>query len=117
MFGGARNSHIRGGALKELDRRLRLVEHDLGRARNSVASRATSTRDEVTEAVSSALAALVDRFQSPSVRKGATEFATHAVDFGNDAWRRVSKEAGHRPLVTLGAALGVGLLIGTLIRR
>jgi hypothetical protein len=42
----------------------------------------------------------------------AAKIGSEAAKLGNDALRRLAREVGHRPLVTLGVAIGVGILVG-----
>jgi ElaB/YqjD/DUF883 family membrane-anchored ribosome-binding protein len=42
----------------------------------------------------------------------AAELRNEVAKLGNDALRRLSNEVEHRPLVTLGVAVGVGILLG-----
>ena len=117
MFGQSRNSHARLPNARELDRRLRSIEHGLDHTATRGASRAVGATDYVTEAVASTLNSLADRFHGRSIGDDAAKFGGEAVKFGNNALRRVSKEVSHRPLLTLAVALGVGVLVAVAIHR
>jgi ElaB/YqjD/DUF883 family membrane-anchored ribosome-binding protein len=47
----------------------------------------------------------------------AAKIGNEAARLGNDALRRLSKEVEQRPLVLLGVAVGVGILVGLVSRR
>jgi hypothetical protein len=117
MFGQSRNSHARSVNVREIDRRLRSIENNLGRSGARAASRAVGAADHVSETVASALSSLADRFHGLSIGDDAAKFGGEAVKFGNNALRRVSKEFSHRPLLTLAVALGVGVLVAAAIHR
>jgi ElaB/YqjD/DUF883 family membrane-anchored ribosome-binding protein len=117
MFGQTRNSSTRSGHVRELDRRLRSMEEGLGRAGNLAVARAVGTGDHVKDTVASVLGSLADRFQQLSIGDEAAKFGGGAAKFGNDALRRLSKEIGHRPLITVAVAVGVGVLVGLVIHR
>jgi ElaB/YqjD/DUF883 family membrane-anchored ribosome-binding protein len=117
MFGQPKYSSARSANVREIDRRLRSIEHGLERASTRAASSAVGTADQVTESVASVLASLADRFRGLSMGDEAAKFRGDAAKFGNDALRRLSKEVEHRPLVTLAVAIGVGLLVGLVIHR
>ena len=65
-----------------------------------------------------AVSEIVDRFSGGRRLAGdkAMRAAKQTVKFGgkigNDALHRIASEVEHRPLVTLGIAIGVGVLIG-----
>jgi ElaB/YqjD/DUF883 family membrane-anchored ribosome-binding protein len=42
----------------------------------------------------------------------ASKFGSDAAALGSDALRRLSKEVAQRPLILLGVAVAVGLLVG-----
>ena len=47
----------------------------------------------------------------------ASKFGSEAARLGGHASRRVSKEVAQRPLITLGVAIAVGLLVGLVSHR
>jgi hypothetical protein len=105
-----------------IEDRLRVLENELERVGRTAGRRASAgvsaAGDHVSDAIASALAELVDRFRSGRRLAGeeAARFGDGAAKFGakvgNDALRRLAREAGHRPLVTFAIAVGTGLLIG-----
>jgi hypothetical protein len=74
--------------------------------------------DQIGDAIASAVGEIVDRFRSGRRLAGdeAVRIGNQAVKIGgkmgNDALHRIASEVEHRPLVTLGVAIGVGILIG-----
>ena len=103
--------------LREVDRRLRLIEQGLERAGKRASSTAVGTADHVTETVASVLANLADRFRGVSIRDEAAKFGGDTARIGNDALRRLSEEVEHRPIAALAVAFGVGFLASLVILR
>jgi len=103
-----------GAVEKELERIGRIA----GR-RTSVA--AASATEQVGDAISTILSDMMDRFRQSRQMAGdqAGRLGNHAVDLGakysNDALRRITDEIEDRPLVTIGVALGIGILIGAAV--
>jgi hypothetical protein len=52
-----------------------------------------------------------------SVSGEAAKLGGEAAKFGNDALRRLSHEVEHHPLVMIGVALGLGVLVGRAWQR
>jgi|SRR5687767_3336767 hypothetical protein len=117
----------------EVERRMHHLEQRLDRlgslasrtAASGVASAAQAT-ERVSDALVTALGDLVDRFRggARSVGSEASRFGQDAARFGHEAsklggeaLRRVSSEVERRPLMMIGVAIGVGLLIGWAGRR
>ena len=98
--------------LRDLDRRLRSLERHLQRIGNRTSVNAALAADGIGEAVASALSSLAERF-----RGNATYVGNEAARAGTDAVRRLSAEVENRPLVMLGVAAAVGLLIGFSLQR
>ena len=98
--------------LRDLDRRLRSLESHLQRIGNRTSANAALAADGIGEAVASALSSLAERF-----RGNATYVGNEAARVGNNALRRLSGEVENRPLVMLGVAAAVGLLIGFSLQR
>ena len=84
MFGQPKYSSARSANVREIDRRLRSIEHGLERASTRAASSAVGTADQVTESVASVLASLADRFRGLSMGDEAAKFRGDAAKFGND---------------------------------
>ena len=95
----------------EIERRLNSVEQSVRRDGRRLAKAMPST-DQAGEMVASALNAVAERFRGISVGDEAARIGNEAAKFGNYAVRRVSKEVAHRPLIALGIAVGVGVLLG-----
>jgi ElaB/YqjD/DUF883 family membrane-anchored ribosome-binding protein len=101
---------------------LRAIEKELGAigriAGRRAASGASATTNQLVDVIGPILKDLTDRFGrgQRAARDGATSLGTEAVQAGvragNDALDRLGDQAKHRPLVTMGVALGIGMLIG-----
>ena len=89
--------------------RARTPSQSLGSRTATDAARAA---DGIGDAVASALSGMADR-----LRGGATSAGRGAAKLGQDALRRLTDEAEHRPLVLMAVAVGVGILIGLSIPR
>jgi ElaB/YqjD/DUF883 family membrane-anchored ribosome-binding protein len=117
MFGQSRNSHALSANVRELDRRLRSMEQGVRRSGTRARSSAGNIAEHSLETVVSALGSLADRFRGLSIGDDASKYRSEAMQFGNDALRRVSREVAQRPLVTLAVAVSVGLLLGLAFHR
>jgi ElaB/YqjD/DUF883 family membrane-anchored ribosome-binding protein len=79
---------------------------------------AAAASDQIGDAISTILSEMVDRFRKGGQAAGdqAGRLSGQALDlgakYGSDALRRVTSQAEQRPLLTLGVALGIGILIG-----
>jgi ElaB/YqjD/DUF883 family membrane-anchored ribosome-binding protein len=101
---------------------LRAIEKELGAigriAGRRAASGASATTNQLVDVIGPILKDLTDRFGrgQRAARDGATSLGTEAVQAGvragNDALDRLGDQAKQRPLVTMGVALGIGMLIG-----
>jgi ElaB/YqjD/DUF883 family membrane-anchored ribosome-binding protein len=108
--------------ISSLEGRLHALENELERLGRSAGRRASAgmsaAGDHIGDAIAAAVSEIVDRFRSGRRLAGdeAMRFGNEAAKFGakvgNDALQRVASEVEHRPLVTLGVAIGVGILIG-----
>ena len=109
----------------DVERILDDVERRLSRLSNMLPSVASAPKvDRVSDTIASALNDIADRFSSRArlVGKDAgrmgERFTADAMQFGDEALRKVAREVEQRPLVTLAIALGVGALAaGLLVRR
>jgi ElaB/YqjD/DUF883 family membrane-anchored ribosome-binding protein len=112
-------SRARSANVGEIERRLRSVEQRLDRVGGRASASAMQTADHVGETLSSALSGIADRFcgGANSMSYEAAKFGSDAAKLGSDALHRLSKEVEHRPIVTLGIAVGVGILVGLVRRR
>lgn len=108
MFGRHQRSSAPSSA-RDISRRLQSLELRLERAGTQGASRAAVTSDHLTDAVAAALSSLAGRFRGV--------FGGDAAKIGDDVMHRLSKEVEHRPLLTLGVLVGVGILAGLIFLR
>jgi ElaB/YqjD/DUF883 family membrane-anchored ribosome-binding protein len=113
MFDQARYSRAISANVDEIERRLRSVEQRLERAGGHAFAKPAQAANDVADALASALSGVADRFRGGDAAKIGNE----AARLGNDALRRLSKEVEQRPLVLLGVAVGVGILVGLVSRR
>ena len=69
--------------------------------------------------VAAVLSSIADRFRGGANSLGdeAAKIGSEAAKLGNDALHRLSKEVEHRTLVTLAVAVGVGILVGILVKH
>ena len=113
----------RGIERSDLERLLHEFETRLARlSRGTARVRAEAPRavEGVGDTIAVALNDLADRIRGRSRHLGAevSQFGDDALRFGNDAVRKLTREAEQRPLVTLAVAVGVGaLIVGLLARR
>jgi len=100
-----------GAVEKELEKIGRMA------GRQTSAAAATAS-DQIGDALSTILSEMVDRFRKGGQAAGdqAGRLGNQALDLGSkygaDALQRVASEAEERPLLTIGVALGIGILIG-----
>ena len=79
---------------------------------------AAAASDQIGDAISTILSEMVERFRKGGQAAGdqAGRLSNQALDLGakyrNDALARVANQAEERPLLTVGVALGIGILIG-----
>ena len=95
--------------MADLEKRLRRLS---GSARREV----SGATGEVGDFVSEALDRIMSRVRDSAA--GVTNsVADGATRFGTDAFKKLTDEVEHRPLVMLGVAAGVGFLVGMSNRR
>jgi len=88
----------------------------IARRRGSAAASAAS--EQIGGRISSVLGDMLERISwgGQAVHDESARFGNRALDlgtnYGNSALTRVSAKVGDRPLITLGVALGIGVLIG-----
>jgi len=109
-------------SVSAIQKHLGAVEKELekiGRmAGRQTSAAAASASDQIGDAISSILSDMVDRFREGGKLAGdqAGRFGNQALDlgakYGSDALERVADQAEERPLLTVGVALGIGILIG-----
>ncbi len=103
-----------GAVEKELEKIGRIA----GR-RGSAAAAAAG--EQIGDTISAVLSDMIDRFRErgQAASDQAARLGNRAVklgaSYGSDAVQRVSAEVEARPLVTLGVALGIGVLIGAAV--
>jgi ElaB/YqjD/DUF883 family membrane-anchored ribosome-binding protein len=109
-------------SVNAIQKHLGAVEKELEKI-GRIAGRRTSTAaatasDQIGDAISSILSDMVDRFRKGGQVAGdqAGRLGNQALDlgsrYGSDALERVAGQAEERPLLTVGVALGIGILIG-----
>jgi ElaB/YqjD/DUF883 family membrane-anchored ribosome-binding protein len=82
---------------------------------------AVAASDQIGNAISTILSEMADRFRKGGQAAGdqAGRLGNQALDlgakYGGDALRRVASEVENRPLITVGVALGIGILIGAAV--
>jgi ElaB/YqjD/DUF883 family membrane-anchored ribosome-binding protein len=103
-----------GAVEKELEKIGRIA------GRQTIDGVATAS-DQISDAISTILSQMVDGFRKGRQAAGdqAERLGNQALDlgakYGSNALQRVANEAEHRPLITVGVALGIGILIGVAI--
>jgi ElaB/YqjD/DUF883 family membrane-anchored ribosome-binding protein len=102
----------------EIERRLRGLEKTIEKLRSRTSSQARDTAGGLADA-----AALVLSKWAPRFREGANTLSDRSAALGSDAARygtaavdRISDETEEHPLIAIGIALGVGILIGMATR-
>lgn len=95
--------------MTDLEKRLRRLS---GTARNETSGAAS----EVSDFVSEALERIMSRVRDSAA--GVTQtVADEASRFGTDAFKKLTDEVEHRPLLMLALAAGIGFLAGLANRR
>jgi ElaB/YqjD/DUF883 family membrane-anchored ribosome-binding protein len=117
MFDQARYSRAMSANMDEIERRLRAVEQRVERSAGNAFTKPAQAANDVAEVLASALTAVAERFRGSAAPGNAAKIGDEAARLGSDALRRLSKEVEQRPLVLLGVAVGVGLLVGLAGRR
>jgi ElaB/YqjD/DUF883 family membrane-anchored ribosome-binding protein len=111
MLGQAGHSRAMLPNVREIERRLRLLEKQLG---DSTSASAAEVAERAGAVIAPVLNRIADRFRggAHSISDEAAKLGNEVAKLGNDALRRLSNEVEHRPLVTLAVAVGVGILVG-----
>jgi hypothetical protein len=114
-----------GPSVTAIQKHLGAVEKELeklGRAGGRRASVAASEASEqIGDAISSIVSDMIDRFRERgrAAGDGAARLGSQALKlgtgYGSNALQRVSTETEDRPLIMLGVALGIGVLIGAAV--
>ena len=104
--------------LGAVERELEQIGRIAGR-RGSVA--ASAAGEQIGDAISTILSEMIDRFRDRGRAAGdqAARLGSQAVklgsSYGSDALQLVSAEVEDRPLLTIGIALGIGIVIGAAV--
>ncbi|HEY6834700.1 MAG TPA: hypothetical protein VI251_19680 [Pseudolabrys sp.] len=100
-------------AIEEL---MRDLEKRLRRLSGTARTEASGATEEVGDFVSEALARIKERVRESAA--GVTEtVANEASRIGTDAFKKLTDEVEHRPLLMLAVAAGIGFLVGLANRR
>jgi hypothetical protein len=106
-----------------IQKHLVAVEKELGKIGRMAGRRggdvAYAASEQIGDALSSLVSDMIDRFRSGG--RAASDRAARAgsqalqlgSSYGSSALQRIGAEVEGKPLITLGVALGVGILIGT----
>ena len=110
------NGHTVAEDIASIEREIGQLMHDIesrvGRL-NALARRsAKGAASDAAEFVSNSVSDAADR-----LRNGASTVSEEAARVSGDAIRRIEDEIGHRPLLTLAIAAGIGFLAGMAGRR
>jgi ElaB/YqjD/DUF883 family membrane-anchored ribosome-binding protein len=114
-----------GPRVTAIQQHLGAVEKELEKIGRLAGSRgsaaAVAAGEQIGEAVSTILSDMMDRFRDRGRAAGdqAARLGTQALklgsSYGSGALQRVSAEVEDRPLLTVGIALGIGILIGAAV--
>ena len=110
MFGQSRYSHAMSTNVRQIERRLRSLEQQL-----ELGTLLCGSPDTVVQQlrhIQSELGAGVISLNFETGGNDAAKLGNEVVELGNDALRRLSNEAKHRPVVAVTVAVGVGILLG-----
>lgn len=100
-------------AIEEL---MRDLEKRLRRLSGAARSEASGASEEVGDFVSDALARIKERVRESAAGVSET-VANEASRIGTDAFKKLTDEVEHRPLLMLAVAAGIGFLVGLANRR
>jgi ElaB/YqjD/DUF883 family membrane-anchored ribosome-binding protein len=114
MFGRSGYSRAISADIGEIDRRLRTLERHLQRVGSRTSASAAVATDRIAETVAAALNTLAERFRSRAgaASEDAARLGGEAAKLGKDAVRRLTDTVEERPLIMLGVAVGIGILLG-----
>ena len=97
---------------REISQLMRDLETRVGRLNTLTRRGASHAASEASDFVSETLSETAER-----LRNGANTVTDEAARVGGDALRKIEDEIGHRPLLTLAIAAGIGFLAGMANRR
>jgi ElaB/YqjD/DUF883 family membrane-anchored ribosome-binding protein len=92
------------------------LEKRLRRLSGSARREASGASGDVSDFVSDALSGIMKRVRDSATDVGQS-VADEASRFGVDAFKKLTDEVEHRPLMMLGIAAGIGFLAGLANRR
>jgi len=115
MFGTSNDRRM--PARGELQHYLRGLEGYVERLIKAPPSRAKA--ESLAETVAERLSAMAETIQGRAARAGSdvSRYGDRMMETGRDSLAIVAKEVSANPLAAVGAALGVGLIIGVALRR
>jgi ElaB/YqjD/DUF883 family membrane-anchored ribosome-binding protein len=112
-------SSVDGLSAAELRRQASTIKDDLSLLKSDLASMVRELveggKGEAGEARARLEAEIKTRIEH--LEEAATHLADRARSTGKDAIASIEREAKDRPLQTLGIALGVGVLVGLILKR
>jgi ElaB/YqjD/DUF883 family membrane-anchored ribosome-binding protein len=118
-------SSSRMSRINNLERLLQDLEQRLSRL-NKVAARVSAAAPDtanITDMIATAFGTMAERFRgragtvARTVGGDVSHFGDEALQIGNDALRKLTREVERRPLITLAVAVGVGALAAGLLAR
>lgn len=92
------------------------LEKRLRRLSTTAKTEASGASSDVGDFVSEALAGIMERVRD-SASGVSKSVADEATKIGADAFKKITDEVEHRPLLMLGIAAGIGFLAGLANRR
>jgi hypothetical protein len=105
----------------DFDHRLEDLEQRLARMSRMIraSGAAPAAMDRVNDMVAAALSDVADRFRGKARAVGGevAQFSDDALQAGNDALRKLTREVEQRPLVVLAIAVAVGALAAAIWAR
>jgi ElaB/YqjD/DUF883 family membrane-anchored ribosome-binding protein len=118
-------SSSRMSRVNNLERLLQDLEQRLSRL-NKVAARASAAAPgtaNIADMIATAFGTMAERFRgrtwtvARTVGGDVSHFGDEALQIGNAALRKLTREVENRPLITLAVAVGVGALAAGLLAR
>lgn len=111
------------GHLRAIETELGKMGRGAGRQASAGAAAAATAGNQIAEAIGPILGDIADRFRRGQrvAVDGASDYSDQAMKFGSqvgtDALAQLTRQAKAYPLVTVGVAIGIGMLIGFASRR
>ncbi len=104
------------GEVAEIQQLLRQLEGRLEQLTSTAATEARTASSAIPDIITEALTALAERFRD-TIHDKARDVGEEAARVGTDAWKKIEKDIGARPLVVLAVAAGIGFLVGLFGRK